>query len=391
MPQSFNAGVNPYGSRPPSRDPYQQMQTMPVQYINEGAPYNMYAQQQQQQPMLQQSQYNTMQPHYNDNNAVPYNNNSNNHSFGGPQYNNQSAAAPPPPMQSHHPHQQYIPRQSIYDDYPTQSMHGREPNMSPQPNNYYGHEPPVQQQYPTQRRTWAQPSFDAMQMVDVNAWQTQRRPPKSHDDGGPSWGSPQMENNIQHHRSSIHQNGDGQHQQIYPVHSSPLHGQRISGGGGVVQRQQSMTNLRETRSPNVVPKASSAPTPPEDVMAPQSICFIGDEDDIDEIERNVIEKMQSTGLSEYSFPIHHHPQQQSHHPQQYQREEMRDNNYDDYGGNEMMPQKLNITSGNLTYRIPSPQRPQLHPNSFQVCTNSLTFCKTNFLSKTSWAVVDRHN
>ncbi|XP_046811046.1 patronin isoform X14 [Lucilia cuprina] len=381
LPQSFNAGgvVNPYGSRPPSRDPYQQMQTMPVQYINDNAPY-MYAQQQQPPAMMPQSQYNTMHPHYNDNNAVPYNR-SNNHSFGGPQSQNSQ-----PPMQSHHPHQQYIPRQSIYDDYQIQSMHGREPNMSPQPNNYYGHEPlvqqqPNQQQYPTQRRTWGQPSFDPMQMVDVgggNTWQ--RRPQKSMDSdgGGPNWGSPQGENNIQHHRSSIHQNGDGQHHQMYPVHSSPLHSQRMTGGngGGVgmgsgVQRQQSMTNLRETRSPNVVPKPSSAPTPPDDVMAPQSICFIGDQDDIDEIERNVIEKMQSTGLSEYIFPIHHNQQQQqqSHmsHTAQMQRDE-RENNYDDYvggGGSDMMPQKLNITSGNLTYRIPSPQRPLLHPNSFQ--------------------------
>ncbi|XP_065368102.1 patronin isoform X5 [Calliphora vicina] len=396
LPQSFNPGVvvNPYGSRPPSRDPYQQMQTMPVQYINDNAPY-LYPQQQQQQQqsMLPQSQYNTMHPHYNDNNAVPYSR-SNNHSFGGPQPQNSQ-----PPMQSHHPHQQYIPRQSIYDDYPIQSMHGREPNMSPQPNNYYGHEPLVQQQqsqqqqqqhpqqYPTQRRTWAQPSFDPMQMVDagVNSWQTQRRPQKSMDGdgGGPNWGSPQMDNNIQHHRSSIHQNGDGQHHPMYPVHSSPLHSQRMSGGngGGVgvgmsvgmgVQRQQSMTNLRESRSPIVVPKASSAPTPPDDVMAPQSICFIGDQDDIDEIERNVIEKIQSTGLSEYIFPMHHHPQQQQHqqshisHVAQMQRDD-RENNYDDYicGPSDMMPQKLNITSGNLTYRIPSPQRPQLHPNSFQ--------------------------
>uniref|UniRef100_A0A1I8P634 CKK domain-containing protein n=1 Tax=Stomoxys calcitrans TaxID=35570 RepID=A0A1I8P634_STOCA len=372
LPQSFNAGgINPYGSRPPSRDPYQQMQTMPVQYMNDATPpYNLYS---QQPSMVPQSQYNAMHSHYSDSNAVPYNNSSN-HNFvgggGGQPYNNQG-----PQPQSHHPpppsHQQpYIPRQSIYDDYPPpQSMHGREPNMSPQPNNYYGHEPPPPQQQqqvypPTQRRTWAQPSFDPMQMVDVNAWQ--RRSQKS-EDGGPSWGSPQQDNHMPlQHRSSIHQNGDGgQHmQQMYPVHSSPVHSQRMSNNG--VQRQQSMTNLREARSPNVMPKASSAPTPPEDVMAPQSICFIGDEDDIDEIERNVIEKMQSTGLSEYSFPIHHSNAQQQH----YQRDE-RDNIYDDYGGggggqpHDMMSQKLNITSGNLTYRIPSPQRPQLHPHSFQ--------------------------
>ncbi|XP_075169152.1 calmodulin-regulated spectrin-associated protein patronin isoform X9 [Haematobia irritans] len=377
LPQSFNAGINPYGSRPPSRDPYQQMQTMPVQYMNDATPpYNIYS---QQPSMVPQSQYNAMHSHYSDNNAVPYNNNNSNHNFGGgggggggQAYNNQG----PPPQQSHHPQQQpYIPRQSIYDDYPPQSMHGREPNMSPQPNNYYGHEPPpppqnVQQVYPppTQRRTWGQPSFDPMQMVDVNAWQ--RRSQKS-EDGGPSWGSPQQDNHItMQHRSSIHQNGDSQHMQMYPVHSSPIHSQRLSNNG--VQRQQSMTNLREARSPIVIPKASSAPTPPEDVMAPQSICFIGDEDDIDEIERNVIEKMQTTGLSEYSFPIHHNnshsqQQQQQHH---YQRDD-RDNMYDDYvggggqQGHDMMSQKLNITSGNLTYRIPSPQRPHLHPNSFQ--------------------------
>ncbi|XP_073811081.1 calmodulin-regulated spectrin-associated protein patronin isoform X21 [Musca autumnalis] len=371
LPQAFNSSVNPYGSRPPSRDPYQQMQTMPVQYMNDSTPpYNMYGQPQQPSMVPQQSQYNTMHgppPHYNDNNVVPYNNSSSNHNYG-----------PQPPQSHHPPPQSYIPRQSIYDDYPPQSMMGREPNMSPQPNNYYGHEAPppnVQPVYappPTQRRTWAQPSFDAMQqpMVDVNAWQ--RRSQKS-EDGGPSWGSPQQDNHMTpqaHHRSSIHQNGD---MQMYPVHSSPVHSQRGSMGGGGVQRQQSMTNLRETRSPIVVPKASSAPTPPDDVMAPQSICFIGDEDDIEEIERNVIEKMQSTGLSEYSFPIHHNSSQHHQQPQHYQRDEQY--NYDDYGGggggsssgghSDMMPQKLNITSGNLTYRIPSPQRPQLHPNSFQ--------------------------
>ena len=363
--------MNPYGSRPPSRDPYQQMQAMPMQYINDNSPY-MYGQQHPQpQTMLPQSQYNTMHAHYSDNNAVPYNRN-NNLGYGGPQSNNQ------PPMQSHHQHPQYIPRQSIYDDYQIQTMHAREPNMSPQPNNYYGHETMMQQQqqYPTQRRTWAQPSFDPIQMVDGgNTWQAQRRPQKSNDSdiGGSNWGSPQAENNIQHNRSSIHQNGDGQHHQMYPIHSSPLHNQRMSGGNGGaigVQRQQSMTNLRETRSPNVVSKTSSAPTPPDDVMAPQSICFIGDQDDIDEIERNVIEKMQSTGLSEYSFPIHHHnqAQHQTHtHLNQTHRDD-RENNYEDYdvSSSDLMPQKLNITSGNLTYRIPSPQRPQLHSNSFQV-------------------------
>lgn len=378
LPLSFNAGVNPYGSRPPSRDPYQQM---PVQYINENPPPFMYAQQQQhaqqqqQQPQhSQQSQYNTMQHHYNDNNMMSYNNGGNNQSFGPPHYNNQMPG--PPHAHSQQQQQQYIPRQSMYDDYAMPAnMHGRESNMSPQSNNYY--EQPLHQYNPappTQRRTWAQPSYDnhmqQPQRVD-SAWQAQKRPPRS-DDGNSNWGSPQgdrdrdinimqQQQQQQHHRASIHQNGDGhQQQQMYNiVHSSPIHGQRMS-AGGQIQRQQSLTNLRETRSPNVLPKVSSAPTPAEDVMAPQSICFIGDEDDVDELDRQLMEKMQSAGLSEYSFPIHqlHYSQQQ-----QQQQHFEHDMHFDD---SEMMPQKVNITSGNLTYRIPSPQRPQLHSNSFQV-------------------------
>uniref|UniRef100_A0A1A9WN88 CKK domain-containing protein n=1 Tax=Glossina brevipalpis TaxID=37001 RepID=A0A1A9WN88_9MUSC len=371
LPQPFNnSGLNAYGSRPPSRDPYQQQQmqpTIPLQFINDAGQY-MYAQQPPMVTAATMPQYNTIPMHYNVNtdNAVPYNNS--NHTYiGPPMYSNQSHQ-----QQQQPPHSTYIPRQSVYDDYL--------PPQSPQPNNYFVHEqqppPPSQpqlqsgsQQYPSQRRTWAQSSFDHTQMIDVNAWQTQRRPqpPSSQksDDGSSAWGSPQMDSNIQHHqqqqqqqqqRSSIQQNGDSQ---TYPIHSSPIHNQRMSAGGAVnnVQRQHSMTNLRETiRSPNVAtPKASSAPTPPDDMMAPQSICFIGDEDDVDELDRSLLEKMQNTGLSEYSFPIHHNQQQQ----QCFER----NNSTEDC--NEMMPQKLNITSGNLTYRIPSPQRPHLHANSFQ--------------------------
>ncbi|XP_037895556.1 patronin isoform X23 [Glossina fuscipes] len=374
LPQAFNnSGLNPY-SRPPSRDPYQQQQmppAMPLQFINDAGQY-MYA---QQQPV---PQYNAIPMHYNvsaDNNAVPYNNSNHTYIGGPPTYSNQTHQQQQQ-QQQQQPHPTYIPRQSVYDDYiPPQSMMVREPNMSPQPNNYYVHEqqpPPLSQpqlqsgsqQYSNQRRTWAQSSFDHSQMIDVNAWQTPRKsqPPPSQrsDDGSSAWGSPQMDSNMQHQqqRSSIQQNGDSQ---TYPIHSSPIHSQRVPAGGGVnnVQRQHSMTNLRENiRSPNVAtPKASSAPTPPDDVMAPQSICFIGDEDDVDELDRSLLEKMQNTGLSEYSFPIHHNQQ----HQQQQCFE--RNNSAEDY--NEMMPQKLNITSGNLTYRIPSPQRPHLHANSFQ--------------------------
>jgi len=96
-------------------------------------------------------------------------------------------------------------------------------------------------------------------------------------------------------------------------------------------------------------------------MAPQSISFIGDDEDeqIDQIEMN-IEVMPSNNQGNSSFirkmqQLQQQQQQQQQHHQQY---------YDDHDVDVNLG-KLNISSGNRTYRIPSPSRPLLNSNSFQ--------------------------
>ncbi|KPU76424.1 uncharacterized protein Dana_GF11779, isoform S [Drosophila ananassae] len=349
LPQAYN-----YSSRPPSRDPYQQHQQQqqpmampqPMQFVNEHGQYMsppqpahyMSPQQHQQQP----------QSIYSDNGAAY------NHSpYGG---------APPPQYRS----------SVVYDDYGQPTNHFYLHESSPQP-------PHPQQQHP-QRRTWAhsaaaaayeQQQHQQMQqpLVDVNAWQTQQqpkqpkqtwmnRPPSSA--GAPSPGSFVL------HQNGAGNGGGGELQHLFQVQASPQHR-----GANGVQRQQSLTNLRDNRSPKApqpMGMPMDLPMQPEDMMAPQSICFIGDEEDVDELERNIIESMQSTRISDFV-----HQQQQQHHQQQKLQQQQqrlqghsgRGSSSEDYDSGEMISNKLNITSGNLTYRIPSPSRPSIQANSFQ--------------------------
>jgi len=65
-----------------------------------------------------------------------------------------------------------------------------------------------------------------------------------------------------------------------------------------------------------------------------------------------------------------HQQQQQHQQQLQQQQRLqghsgRGSSSEDYDSGEMISNKLNITSGNLTYRIPSPSRPSIQANSFQ--------------------------
>ncbi|XP_015039479.2 patronin isoform X45 [Drosophila pseudoobscura] len=362
LPQAYNAPVSAYSSRPPSRDPYQQQHQQqqpmampqPMQFVNEHGQYMSPPQPSHYQP----------QSIYSDNGA-PYNNHS-------PHY---GAAAPP----------QY--RSSVvFDDYgqPT--------------NHFYLHEssPQAQPQVHPQRRTWAHSAAAAayeqqqqiqQPMVDVNAWQSQQqqqqhhqqqkkaqqpwmnRPPSSA--GGAAQGS-----------FMLHQNGGGgaggggggggELQHLFQVQASPQHSQRqLGGGANGVQRQQSLTNLRDNRSPKSQhqPQTMGMAMQQEDMMAPQSICFIGDEEDVDEVERNIIESMQATRISDF---VLQQQQQQQHHQQQLQLQQQqqrlqggRGSSSEDYDSGEMISNKLNITSGNLTYRIPSPSRPSIQANSFQ--------------------------
>ena len=95
-------------------------------------------------------------------------------------------------------------------------------------------------------------------------------------------------------------------------------------------------------------------------MAPQSISFIGDDDDsVDQIEMNIETVLPGSGRRN-DFQFQQAPHNQGIYPPQQQQF---------YGHDyevEMNLGKLNISSGNRTYRIPSPSRPSLNANSFQV-------------------------
>ncbi|KAH8418644.1 hypothetical protein KR222_008335 [Zaprionus bogoriensis] len=356
LPQAFNAPISAYSSRPPSRDPYQQqqqpqpqhhphphqqpMQMSPMQYVNEHGQY-----------MSPPAHYMQPQSIYSDNGAS---------------YNNHSPyGAPPPP--------QYPQRNSVYDDYGQPA------------NHFYLHESPPQPHVHPQRRTWAhsaaaaayeqqQQAQQQQPLVDVNAWQTQKKmQQQQHQQQQQNWPNRPPSSAGAAQGFVLHQNGGGggELQHLFQVQASPQHSQRTHGGGGSsngVQRQQSLTNLRDNRSPKGNMSQPLAVGQHEDMMAPQSICFIGDEEDVDELERNIIESMQSTRISDFVVQ----QQQRLHHQQQQQQQQQlpsahsgRGSSSEDYDSGELISNKLNITSGNLTYRLPSPSRPLIQANSFQ--------------------------
>lgn len=435
-----------YGSRPPSRDPYQQQASpssampmtapgMPaVAYMNDGnsAYTTMYGG--GQIHIMPNTSYsggnNMLQMHYSkaENNAVPYNTNNSNHQhypYGSTAvgYNSipTSYVVNQQQQPQHHGYHQiaYIPRKNIYDgDFGgSQSMHIRDPNISPQNRNnsfVQDNNNSMLSQYSTPRRTWGQPiSIDqqqqvyqnmssqpsyhpsSQQLIENTTWQTIPKRPLSavsKCDDGMIEGLQQNQHHQQTKQQSMvfHHNGDSSTEMYAALHSSPLQGHphhnRSSAGNNVsggnkFQQQNALSNTQEFNSTsqgilndgNGGKIYNSSLSPPDDMMAPQSICFIGDEDDMDELERNIIEKMQSTGLSEYSFPVHHnnieqqHFNEQMYHDQQQQEQTLQQTLLaEERHEKEMLAQNLNITSGNLTYRIPSPQRRQLQPNSFQV-------------------------
>lgn len=160
----------------------------------------------------------------------------------------------------------------------------------------------------------------------------------------------------------LHQNGGGtsdygekpephqSYQNLFPVHESPQHSRvhrqisQIIGGAG--DTSKSHMDLRDIRAPI---------SPPIDDMAPQSISFIGDEDVLD----------RSAPLTHHMQPL---SQQQFHRPNigSVSQQHLQNNNHSHKHEQELDLGKLNITSGKLTYRIPSPTRPSLNLNSFQV-------------------------
>lgn len=283
-------------------------------------------------------------------------------------------------------HSNYQPR--VVDMQP-QQMH--QTNSSPS-TQFYLHDntPP---QVPA-RRTWAQsatnvnmqspqPHQQQHQQVaaapsnqqqilplDINAWS--QNSPKVDTQ---TWKSVnQMNSNVPSGGFMLHQQNNGfnsandyANQTLLKHNDSPQHGRvhrqihNIMGNNGNANGPHDygsnstssgvnpMTHHNDYRD-NRLPLSPSI-----DDMAPQSISFIGDEDSVDLITEH---------------PPPHHPKrntvtaQHQHHQQQHQQQFHRPNIIQHEQDLDLA--KLNITSGKLTYRIPSPTRPSLNMNSFQV-------------------------
>lgn len=143
----------------------------------------------------------------------------------------------------------------------------------------------------------------------------------------------------------LHQNNGIQQQSSHDqFFSSPVSSSGSESRGTPIHHNSNGNNdYRDNRVPMSAPAL--------DDMAPQSISFIGDEDSVDLI----------TEHPPPSRPKH------SHRPNVIQHEQDLDLG------------KLNISSGKLTYRIPSPTRPSLNVNSFQVRNASSVVDQTLYI------------
>ncbi|XP_053670027.1 patronin [Anopheles nili] len=416
LPQQQSSPIN-YGMRPPSRDPYlpqqpqqQQQQQHAMQYINEQGQY-----------VEQQSPYGQSHHHPNNNSHLVYSREqsqtqliSDQNGLG--QYrtmskeSHQYSSNPYLNMQHHQQQQQLYHQDSNHYRDPYQ-QHQPQELKDPQPQQPHGgqfflHESNSTPPQPTQRRTWAQSAAAAgvslggspiipavntvgnsgSSMVDVNAWNHgpkggivgyNKSPAPSggfslHHNGGDgdsgyggggrggsggSGGSQQsFQNLFEVHHHPHHNMGQSaaspQHskvrnqisQMMISNGNSPSGGQMMGGGG----------DYRDNRSMPL--------SPPIDDMAPQSISFIGDEDTGD-IEVNT---SKSGGGHNDSFSLR---QQQHQLDALYGSSKGPAGMRNSPGGGNVQDldkhlSKLNITSGNRTYRIPSPTRPSLNSNSF---------------------------
>lgn len=166
-----------------------------------------------------------------------------------------------------------------------------------------------------------------IQPLDVNAWSQNAPKIDTH-----TWKS-SSHSNVKNPGFLLHQNnvGMGQHQ-FDQFYSPPVSTSASDSRGAAIHHN---TNGNNDHRENRVPVSSQS----VDDMAPQSISFIGDEDSVDLITEHP-PPPRSKNLMGRPNVIQHEQDL-------------------DLG-------KLNISSGKLTYRIPSPTRPSLNLNSFQV-------------------------
>ncbi|XP_062561608.1 patronin isoform X6 [Armigeres subalbatus] len=353
-----------YGTRPPSRDPYltQQQQLHTLQYVNDQGQYIQQAQQQQQQ-----------QQHY-----MGYENG---------QYRKENQYSSNPYLNLDQQQQQFYQDSNHYRD-PYLPQEVKEPPIQQQQsqhNQFFLHDssgggggglgtPPQ----PAQRRTWAQSAAAAANQrgnsassdiqLDINAWNQGIK-------SSPYNKSPSQSGFSLHHNGDSGGDGYGtgsryggsqqSFQNLFEVHhgssSSPQHNrvrnqisQMINHGGS--SNSSPGADTRSTHHDSFRDNRNMPLSPPIDDMAPQSISFIGDEDTGD-IEINT-----SKGTS---FTLRQQ-QQQEQLDQLYGSSKLGSNKMQHNNGPELNKHlsKLNITSGNRTYRIPSPTRPSLNSNSF---------------------------
>lgn len=319
-----------YNTRPPSRDQHIQS----IQYVNEQGQYIQPNQPQSSYPVVQQQQQQGNHPLYareNSQTQLSQNNQFSNH------------------------YQQYQQDSNHYRD--PYGYQQEQPTQTQQVNNtFYLHD---QQQsappQPTQRRTWAQSAQMQQQQrqqqlseqPEMTTWSTQNKIDTR------TWKSPSNSSSNDSGKGSggfmLHQNGgstdytnpEQSYQTLFPVHAnSPQHRQHR-------QISQIMSN-EYNRVDNRMQM-----TPPDDAMAPQSISFIADEDgkEVDEIPINHAKPV----IRPRTAPFNQH-----------QIQDQRESTPPHSTKLELNLAKLNITSGNRTYRIPSPTRPAINPNSFQV-------------------------
>uniref|UniRef100_A0A2M3ZFU7 Putative microtubule-binding calmodulin-regulated spectrin-associated n=1 Tax=Anopheles braziliensis TaxID=58242 RepID=A0A2M3ZFU7_9DIPT len=427
LPQQQSSPIN-YGMRPPSRDPYHSPHTMQYvndqgQYIQQNQqmqqqqnygpshhqlphhPSNgshlVYSREQSQTQLItgdQNGHYRTLNKESHQYSSNPYLNMEHHHAQQQQQqqfYHQDTNHYRDPYHQQQQPQQQQQQQQQE-----AQQTHG---------GQFFLHDNSSTPPQPTQRRTWAQSAVAAgvgaggspiiaglasNSMVDVNAW---NHGPKAGGGMGGYNKSPAPSGGF-----SLHHNGDG---------DSGYGGGRV-GSGGSGGSQQSFQNLFEVHHPHHVGQSAASPqhskvrnqisqmmisngnspssggpmhgggggvahdyrdnrsmplSPPIDDMAPQSISFIGDEDTGD-VEINT---SKSGGAVNDSFSLRQ--QQQQHQQQQldalYGGMKGTAAHRNSVGGATAQDldkhlSKLNITSGNRTYRIPSPTRPSLNSNSF---------------------------
>uniref|UniRef100_A0A2M4A2F4 Putative microtubule-binding calmodulin-regulated spectrin-associated n=1 Tax=Anopheles triannulatus TaxID=58253 RepID=A0A2M4A2F4_9DIPT len=419
LPQQQSSPIN-YGMRPPSRDPYHSPHTM--QYVNDQGQYIQQNQQMQQQQNYGPSHHQL--PHHPSNGShLVYSReqsqtqlitgDQNGHYRTMSKESHQYSSNPYLNMDQHHAQQQqqfYHQDTNHYRDPYHQQQQPQQQQQEAQPTHggqFFLHDNSSTPPQPTQRRTWAQSAAAAgvgaagspiiagvasNSMVDVNAW---NHGPKAGGGMGGYNKSPAPSGGF-----SLHHNGDG---------DSGYGGGRV-GSGGSGGSQQSFQNLFEVHHPHHMGQSAASPqhskvrnqisqmmisngnspssggpmhgggsahdyrdnrsmplSPPIDDMAPQSISFIGDEDTGD-VEINT---SKSGGAVNDSFSLRQ--QQQQHQQQQldalYGGIKGTTAHRNSVGGTTAQDldkhlSKLNITSGNRTYRIPSPTRPSLNSNSF---------------------------